>query len=234
MVTVKKIIKDGFVDERRYLWMTRAFTIMAVASICCNLALFYVIINMATFNPVEPFLVDMNNKVDQEIYVEPIDQYFRSNINYRRDAGTRIAQRLALQYVVARESFPENIEKRIENWGVQSYLRSMTHEGIYKSFINSDFFNQAKSTSGGERKSRSVVIDEITMLENRKTFEISGFVRDTYTSVARTPEVDRFKVEIQFDFSSDTALDSNLKRKNPLGFVVRRYDRTPPVRYDLK
>jgi len=220
MVQIKKIIQDGSVDERRYLWMARAFSILAVASICANLALGFVILKMLSFNAVEPFFVDMNNKIDQEIYVTKVSDQLLQGNKSRTDVATQLGERFIRQYIVARESFPDDSVQREKNWNDASFLKSYSSDSVYNEFRSSDFFK--KTVRSMDKRRRVVVIKSVEWV-TKDNWRVEGLTRDIIEgeNVTRTP-VD-FKLDIAVDFEKNTSLDYEEKKKNPLGLKVIKY-----------
>ena len=60
--------EDAFVannNEKRYLWTARAFAIITVVSLCCNVVLLLAIAQVIPLFRVEPYLLSFQNKEEQ-------------------------------------------------------------------------------------------------------------------------------------------------------------------------
>ncbi len=201
-------------SEKRYLWTARAFAVIFIVSVCCNLILTYVIFTVIPLYRVEPYLFSFSDKKEQIYTIYPVrniyDQKYLTEIFVR-------------EYLLLRNTFVNDIDEMRMRWGAGSDIQEMSTDNVYNVFKN-EFANTAIELIRKHNIVRNIKISSVT--------EVGGANGETWWQV-------EFKVEDmmpEYEEPRNSVWVASIKiryrakrvkfgerLKNPLGFTVLDY-----------
>ncbi len=207
------------IDDQRYLWLLRVFSIFMVLTIILNIILLYTLDKISPQTKWEAFLIQSENDNIETLYVQR-----SSNLSIKQNSvGYQIARAYILDYIIERESLYTNYEKMMSLWGIDSNLYYMSSEEVYNEFYNSPAFKNGLSNPTKEIISVSINQDDIQYLSSLNTWEaIATLNISDITGLNKRSQIK--KIEIKADFEkSPYKKDAKSMWKNPLGFKITQY-----------
>ena len=120
----------AILQEERYLWMARAFVVMFVLAVICDLILLIALANVTPVMRVQPFYLEPQNKEQQVITVERPDAK-----TLKSDA---LKESLVRQYLLARFGISSDLAELESRWGVDGPVFWMSDQSIYDAFLKNE------------------------------------------------------------------------------------------------
>ena len=213
-----KISAREVLQEERYLWMSRAFVVMVVLAVICNIILLIALANVTPVMRVQPFYLEIQDKNQQIInIVRPSRETLNSDI---------LKESLLRQYLLARFGIGSDLAELESRWDRDGLINWMSADSVFAQFTN-----EAKQLLDLAYKDNLVRNVHILSATKIRSDEISGIdvweVRMEFEDLNRSsdrPKKSKWiaKVEIMFQPTREGLLWEQ-RLKNPLGFTVTRF-----------
>ena len=209
-------------QEERYLWMARAFALVAVLAFVANLLMLIALSGLSPLMRVQPFYLQTQAKDRQVISI------VRPNFSAMESKDVDILQEaLVREYLLARFGIGADVNELERRWGIDGIIFSMSEASVYKDFHEKEsitMLEQARS----DGLTRDVRINWVNRKEHRQDSDVwwaeieltdmSQKVGDRRTS--------KWTVTMEVAFQpSGRKMEWAQRLKNPLGFVVKKFGR---------
>ena len=205
-------------QEERYLWMARAFVVMMVLAIICDIILLIALANVTPVLRVQPFFVEIQDK-DQQIIsvVRPTVETLNSDV---------LKESLVRQYVLARFGVGSDLAELEERWGPRGPVYWMSDQPIYDEFV------QKESVPAQNLARKDNFVRNVRILSVNKTRDGGPNGSDEWQVELEFQDIDRtatkpaisyYRADLATAFRPTNArrnLEWADRLKNPLGFVV--------------
>ena len=198
-------------SERRYLWTARAFAIVAVICLCCNVILIITIMQLIPLYRVEPFLLTFQSKEEQVYNIVPLSG--------RMEDRKSITEAFVREYVLNRSSFDTNTDEMEARWGEGGTIQEMSSSAVYSDFLS----KTAKRALDIIRKKglvRNVRILTVNELDSG-LWQVEYETQDMYPN-STAPEINYWTASLRIAYREKTVKYGE-RMKNPVGFTVIRY-----------
>ncbi len=205
---------DAFVannNEKRYLWTARAFAIIMVVSLCCNVILLLAIAQVIPLFRVEPYLLTFQSKDEQIYNIMPYSGDLSENKS--------ITETFVRSYVLQRSTIV-NDEKEMEiRWLPGGPIQEMSSSAVYDDFVN----NTAKRAlelvrqKGLQRTLKILTVNEL----GQGLWQVEYETSDMYPS-STTPELNYWTATLRASYRKKS-VKFNDRLNNPVGFTVTSY-----------
>ena len=193
--------------ERRYLWTARAFTFVFVVSLCANIVLIIVILNMIPLARTEPFLLTFQDKSEQIMQVKQMLGLKDKDI---------VSDAYVRQYVVLRNTVTPNVDEMSLRWGPDGPIKWMSSDLVYADFVskNGELLEQMRK----DGLTRDVDIISV----NKLSPDIWQAEIETKDLMPHSPEpsISRWTILLRVGYSVNARVKHSQRLKNPLGFTV--------------
>ncbi len=205
-------------QEERYLWMARAFSLMVVLSVVCNFILLIALANVTPVMRVQPFYLETQNKEQQIISIQrpPLEDL----------KSVDLKQSFVRQYLLARFGMGSDFAELERRWGVSGPVRWLSTEAIYRVF--QEEARQLQQLAREEGYVRNVKIASLNLTRSdpargRDDWRASITLSDTNRTSVQAKE-SHFIAELTTTFRpSVSGLTWQDRLKNPLGFTVEAF-----------
>ena len=201
--------------QRRYLWTARAFSILGSASVCCNIILIMVLLNM--HSRVEPYFITMKPKAEQ------VFEFERFNPDLRDENIQNLVKNLVKQYVIYRNTIVNDPKEMARRWGVEGKIYTLSDQKMWQIFSkeNEQIFVQIGSKDKPLDFTRTIEIDKIDLAEgdsNKGTTKWN--IEATVDNMRQngTPVVNKKKITLTVMFdpqSAENEMTYQERLKNP-------------------
>ncbi len=217
-----KISAREVLQEERYLWMSRAFTVMVVLAIICNVILLIALANVTPVMRVQPFYLEIQDKDHQVInIVRPSAETLDSDL---------LKESLLRQYLLARFGMGSDLTELEERWGEDGIVYWMSVDSVFSQFTEEA--RKLLRLAYEDNLVRSVRILSAKKASQGSTEGAADVweVKLEFQDIDRSSEEPKFryfvaKVEVIFQPTRSGLLWSQ-RLKNPLGFTVTRFGLT--------
>ena len=198
-------------NERRYLWTARAFAIVMIISLCCNIVLFITIMQLIPLYRVEPFLLTFQNKEEQVYNIVPLKG--------RMEDRKSITEAFVREYVLNRSSFSADIPEMEARWLPGGTIQEMSSSGIYSEFLEKTAKKALNiiRTKGLTREVRILTVNEL----DSGLWQVEYETKDMYPN-SSAPEINYWTASLRVAYREKTVKYGE-RMKNPAGFTVYRY-----------
>ena len=211
-------------QEERYLWMSRAFSLVALLAFIANILMLVAISGLTPLLRVQPFYLQTQDKDHQVISI------IRPDFSSMEQKDFDLLQEaLVREYLLARFGIGADVKDVDRRWGIDGIIFAMSETSVYKTFQDTESEPMLKqATLDGltrdvhikwvNRKERfangGVWVAEIELVD------MSQKIANTYTS--------KWKITMEVGFQPvRRKMDWAQRLKNPLGFVVKKFGRLP-------
>ena len=214
----KALSSQEQLKNERYLWIARAFSVMAVLSILANIFLLVAIGSLVPLVRVRPYFMTVLDKNQQVVEITPPRADQLNN--------QEILESLIRQYVLARYTITSDVSEVEERWGPKGIVSLMSSQGVYDAFMTRHY-DKLMPNIKTEGLIANVKIESVQIQnENSSWWNVNfKWLRQDQTSVE--PEVFDMsdQLEVRFDPLYNQANISTWqdRLKNPLGFRVLNY-----------
>ena len=202
-------------QEERYLWMARAFVVMMVLAIICDIILLIALFNVTPVMRVQPFYLEIQDKKQQIISVaRPSAETLNSEM---------LKQTLVRQYIFARFGMTADLAELEERWGPGGPVFWMSEGTIYD-----EFFNEAtrlKMLAQDDNLMREVSILTVNRIKagvdgNSDIWQVEFVIKES-NRMSTKPINKTYVAQLETKFVPTKAGLSWADRlRNPLGFKV--------------
>ena len=214
--------RSGALDEERYLWMARAFAVMVVLAIICDVILLIALASVTPVLRVQPFYIEARNKDQQVITV------------YRAPAETLdsdiLEQSLIYQYLMARYGISSDLSELEFRWGGDGPIFWSSSKAVYDEFQKKEA-SPLLNLAHKDNLTRNVRILSGNKVKSSASGKDIWRVELEFKDVNRSstePQVRDYVVEMEVSFAPTREnLSWDQRLKNPLGFEVSKLGISP-------
>ncbi len=209
-------------QEERYLWMARAFSLIAVLAFIANILILVALSGLTPLLRVQPFYMQAQNKDYQVISI------VRPDFSSMSDEDLKVLQEsLVREYLLARFGISSDVAEMEKRWGIDGPIFAMSESSVY------DTFFKTESIKGLEQAQRDGLTRDVRILRvNRQEkypdssrwvaevelVNMSQRISEQYTS--------KWLITMEVMFQPTHRKMSWAQRlRNPLGFMVTRFGR---------
>ncbi len=203
-------------QEERYLWMARAFVVMMVLAIICDIVLLIALANVTPVLRVQPFYLEIQSKEQQVVSI--------ARPSFETLNSDTLKESLVRQYILARFGVGSDLGELEERWGDKGLIYWMSDQSVYDEFIKKE------SVPAQDRARRDNFIREVRILSVNKTRDGGVTGSDIWQVELEFRDIDRTKsgqsilscvANMATAFRpSRSGLTWADRLKNPLGFVI--------------
>ncbi len=217
----KDYSEKEMLQEERYLWMARAFSLVALLALIANFLMLIALSGLMPLMRVQPFYLQSQSKDRQVIsIVRPNPEELDSDL---------LQESLVREYLLARFGIGADIAELNRRWGSDGIIYSMSETSVYKDFTDKEYLEMLKMAEN-DGLTRDVKIlsanrlrhlaDSDVWVAEIELIDMSQKVSDRYVS--------RWTVKMEVTFqASGRQMDWSQRLKNPLGFMVINFGRVP-------
>ena len=207
------------IDEQRYLWLFRAFSVLLVLSVVANIVLLSAYLAIAPEPKQEAFFVDVQTGTAKEFYVQrPKSAQLNIAIG---SVGYEIAEAYIADYVVNRESVYSDGMLMQKLWGFNGPVYYYSSKDVYSAFVRSVEYRN--SLINRDRYVVSVEVGTPQYQPQAKLWVVDATLKTTDKSNG-TIETKNKRIQITADYmQGEEKLNSADMWNNPLGFRVTSY-----------
>jgi len=203
-------------QEERYLWMARAFVVMLVLAIICDIVLLIALANVTPVLRVQPFYLEIQNKDQQTVSV------IRPELQ-TLDSDT-LKESLVRQYVLARYGVGSDLAELEQRWGLEGPVYWLSDQLVYDEFTakEADKLRPLAHRDSFVRNPRILNVKKTQTGGPLGPDEWAVDVEFSDTNRAATKEIKSvFHINMATAFRpTRKGLSWADRLKNPLGFVV--------------
>ena len=204
-------------QEERYLWMSRAFVVMVVLAVICDLVLLIALANVTPIMRVQPFYIQTRDRNEQIIDIlRPSAETLNSNV---------LKESFIRQYLLARYTISSDLDEQRERWFPGGPVEWMSSESVYSLFEKKEL-SVMLPLAEKENTTRNVDIRVVNRAraqdgeESDDTY-VAEMALKTMNKASSRPEVVRYEARLRVAFLPIKKVRTRAQRlKNPLGFTV--------------
>ncbi len=209
----RETVPRQVLQEDRYLWMARAFVVMFVLAIVCDLILLIALSNVVPVLRVQPFYVEAQNKDQQVIFVTPARKETLDS-NALKESFVR-------EYILSRYGVDSDLMELEERWGIDGPVFWMSDQSVYDEFVEKEQ-RPLQSLARQDNLTRKVFITSLNKLpsEGQTEFWKVEFKIEESNRISDKPPT-FWVAEVGTIFRPlQTGRPWKDRLKNPLGFTV--------------
>lgn len=203
-------------QEERYLWMARAFVVMTVLAVICDIILLIALANVTPVLRVQPFYLDIQNKDQQIVNVkQPTAETLDSDA---------LKESLVRQYLLSRLGIGSDLNELEERWSENGPVYWMSEPSVFEEFRDKEAVPLQRLAQQDNQ------IRNVQILKLNKTRSGQGKGADEWRAELEFRDMNRSSTQPQIRyFQADLATAFRPTRKgltwerrlnNPLGFTV--------------
>ena len=216
----EKLSIQEALQEERYLWMARAFSLVALLALVADILMLIALSGLNPLVRVQPFYVQAQSKEHQVIsIVRPSKEELSNKI---------LQESLVREYLLARFGVSSDPKEMEERWGIDGAVFAMSVPSVFQDFDA----NEARKTLvqvQEEGLTRDVKIGVVSQQEaysdgssvwvaEIETTDMSQKISDSFSS--------KWRVTMEVAFQADGKnREWSQRLKNPLGFKVTKFGR---------
>lgn len=208
-------------QEERYLWMARAFALVALLALIANFLMLIALSGLTPLIRVQPFYLQSQAKEHQVISIVRPDF---SSMN-EKDFDV-LQESLVREYLLARFGIGSDVEEVARRWGNDGIIFAMSETSVLKTFNEVEsikMLNQARM----EGLTRDVHIGWVNRKRrNPDVWEAEIELVDMGRKIS-DKYVSKWIVKMEVAFQPLKKMEWSQRLKNPLGFMVTKFGRTP-------
>ena len=208
-------------QEERYLWMARCFSLVALLTFIANFLLIIALFGLVPLVRVQPYYIQTQDKDQQVVFVDrPPKEELRSKI---------LKESLIRKYLIARYAIGSNIQEVQERWGSEGMIHNMSVQSVYQEFFEKesiDYLRRAET----EGLTRDVKINYVNEEVSETAEGVSKWVAEIElrerNQTISTEDITTWYVELLIQFQPNRKKITWAQRlRNPLGFQVTAFSR---------
>ena len=209
-------------QEERYLWMARAFALVAVLAFIANFLMLIALSGLSPLMRVQPFYLQTQAKEHQVISI------VRPNFSAMAPKDVDILQEaLVREYLLARFGIGADVKELERRWGINGIIYAMSENSVYREFREKEMMAmQEQARSDG--LTRNVQINWVNRKEHLSDV-------DVWTAEIELTDMSQKIGDLRTSkwiVTMEVAFEPKRKRmewaqrlRNPLGFVVKKFGR---------
>ena len=201
-------------QEERYLWMARAFIMMAIFAALSDLVLLLALSGTVPFLRVQPFYLQIQNKEDQVISIQRLSPEAMN--------AKDLQESLVRQYIVDYYTITSNLAENEYRWGNDGPISWMSSDDVFGNFKRG-YASEALDRARDRQFTRRVYISSVMPLESRNGGGVWLAAVKFYDMAQDFSEEQVKSMNIRVNVSFQTRsqeLQGARRLKNPLGFRV--------------
>ncbi|MGN0919156.1 MAG: VirB8/TrbF family protein [Alphaproteobacteria bacterium] len=208
-------------QEERYLWMARAFSLVALLALVANFLMLIALSGLMPLMRVQPFYLQSQSKDRQVISIQrPSPEELDSDI---------LQEALVREYLLARFGIGADLSEVTRRWGIDGVVHEMSNESVFSDFNNKEAEPMLKQ-AGDDSLTRNVKILSVNRAERRQNSDVwvAEIELTDMSQKSKDFRVSLWSVEMIVSFQNlGRQMDWSQRLKNPLGFKVIGFGRKP-------
>lgn len=208
-------------QEERYLWMARAFALVALLAVIANVLMLIALSGLTPLIRVQPFYLQSRTKEEQVISVVPPDFTTMNEKDF-----DVLQESLVREYLLARFGISSDVEEVEQRWGIDGIVAAMSETSVYRAFNELEstvLLNQAR-TDGLTQDVKIGVVNRKTRKPDVWEAEIEVIKMSQRVGER---DITKWKIKMEVVFQPLRQMQWAQRLKNPLGFTVTHFSRTP-------
>lgn len=206
----------------RYLWMARAFSVVAVLSFFANILLLIALGSLHPLTRIQPFLLNIQDKNQQVVDIS------ETGIDLIQANEKDLEESFVRQYITARYTVGSDLDELKRRWAPETGLVAvMSNDAVWHDFANSNptaktrELYDAMAIAEGEGMTRKIVID--TADKDSEGRWIVYFTAETMRQNEKQPVITKHIAQMRVGFEVLQGMKWGQRLRNPLGFKVLSY-----------
>lgn len=202
--------------ERSYLWMSRVFGLVCVATLLANLILVVALFSLLPIVRVQPFYISTQDKDQQIITIQrPAPEVLSSK---------ELQEAFVRQYLVARLGIGSDVSELERRWGNDGLVQWMSGEAVFNEFLRTAPALVAQAQQEGLTRNVQIL--------NASTYPVEGggIVWQAEVELVdmkldvKEPIRTKWAIRLEIKFGQlREGIRWEQRLKNPLGFSVTRF-----------
>lgn len=217
-----QLSSQEILQEERYLWMARAFSLVALLAFVANILMLFALAGLNPLVRIQPFYLQTQAKDEQIVsIVRPPKEELDSVV---------LQESLVREYLLARFGISSDTSEVERRWGIDGPIFAMSASSVYQDFHEKESTKMLEQ-SRQDGLTRNVRIGVVNRKENYpdgvsvwiaeiELIDMSQKVSDSFTS--------RWLVTMEVAFLPPRKnIEWSQRLRNPLGFTVTKFGRRP-------
>ena len=214
-------VSKEVLQEERYLWMARAFALVALVALVANLLMLMALSGLVPLMRIQPYFLQSQSKERQVISIKRADFS-----NMTANDFKNLEESLIREYVLARFGVNSDIEEVKRRWSPDGIVSIMSETSVYKNFNELESFPTLKLIEK-EGLTRDVVVNRVSKVNQRPSrWEVAITTIDMNERSGDQTE-NKWLLKLEVEFRPLKRMDWSQRLKNPLGFTIKNFGRTP-------
>ena len=216
MGTEPKESSYELLKTERYLWIARAFSVVAVLAALANILLLVALGSLQPLVRIQPFMLNIQDK-DQQV-IEIVRPKLE-DLNLRE-----LTESFIRQYITARYTVGSDLEELERRWGMGGIVKWMSTAQVYDEFVSREKKALNSAQEGG--MTRDIRIESVMPTGKKDQTGEEWKVRfqaTTMRQASAAPDVRHMTVKLNAKFQGESGVPWADRLQNPLGFKVTRY-----------
>ncbi len=198
--------------ERRYLWTSRFFVVIACISLCLSMILGGALCLLIPMREVRI----MPLQIDYDLY--QITQMRRSET--RAFAGDLVTESLMARYIVRRYTINDNYDEMMKRFGENDFVNLASSKDVYREFSATELpYFEMLQQKGLRRRVEISMIYPVSL----DFWQVRFSTIDTSPDY-KEPIISRWIATLRMNFNSSKYEDKNIGLINPFGITITSYN----------
>ena len=212
--------ENEVLQEERYLWMARAFSLIALLAFIANILMLMALSGLMPLVRVQPFYLQTQDKERQTISV------IRPDFSSMSDDDIKIIQEaLVREYLLARYGVSSDTSEVQKRWSIDGIVYAMSESSVYDTFLKQEMVPTLAEAKNG--LTRNVRINWVNRGEHYPNGVSVWNAEIELTDMSPTitnPKIRKWAIQMEVSFQPKHKVGTWSQRlKNPLGFVVSNF-----------
>ena len=204
-------------QEERYLWMARAFSLIALLAFIANILMLIALSGLMPLMRIQPFYLQAQDKDHQVIsIVRPNPEDLDLDV---------LQESLVREYLLARFGIGADVSEVERRWGIDGVVFAMSASSVYETFFKTESSYLLK-LARDEGLTRDVRIGWVN--RKRRNPDVWEAEIETIDMGPRKEDKETKKWNVKLEVAFQTSrrkMEWAQRLRNPLGFVVTNFER---------
>jgi len=213
---------NELLKSERYLWIARAFSVVAVLSFLANILLLVALGSLQPLTRIQPFLLNVQDKDQQVVDISETGiETLQANAKDLEDSFVR-------QYLSARYTVGSDLDELKRRWAPETGIVAvMSSDGVWKEFstINPNAktreLHDALKIAEEEGMTRKIKIESAD-IDSEGRWNVY-FSAETMRQNEKQPITTKHLATLRVGFETLKGMKWGQRLRNPLGFKVLAY-----------
>ena len=214
-------VSKEVLQEERYLWMARAFALVALLAFVANLLMIVALSGLVPLMRIQPYFLQSQSKERQVISIKRADFS-----NMTANDFKNLEESLIREYILARFGVGSDVEELKRRWGTEGIVYIMSETSVYTNFYNKEYEPTLKLVEK-EGLTREVIINRVSKVNQHPSrWDVPITTIDINERSGDQTE-NKWLIKLEVEFQPLKRMDWSQRLKNPLGFTIKNFGRTP-------